>query len=103
MLDRGFDCLEAVRIKDIISIPEDINTVSSDGKTVALEIEKEIIVKYIDEEISVSSDIPSYLAHNVSKGDKIGTINIKLGDRTETINILAKEDLKIKKVKGHFL
>lgn len=103
MLNHGFDSLLSVDIKEIITLPKDIPTVSSDGARVPLALSKSHTVKYKDETIDCKINLPSYIAHDIKVGDKIGEITLRLGEREEKIDIIAKSDVKIKKNIRRFL
>ena len=102
MLNYGFDLLSSIDLNYETDIPSDIATISSDGARVPLTLAKSKAVKRADEELSYTIALPSYVATDVKKGDKIGEITLKLGDREEKIGIVAGCDVNIKKNKRRF-
>ena len=102
MLDYGFESLENVSLSTFVSIPNTLPTVSSDGARLAIGTAKEYVVKAKDEAFSYYLDLPSYIAKDIKAGEKIGTLTLKLGDRSELIDIIALHDLKIKKINRRF-
>ena len=103
MLDYGFSELESVKLTDVISIPEYIPTISSDGAIVKLALKNSLIVKRKSDSFSYTLDLPSYIATDVKCGDKIGELTVRLGENEEKIDIVAQNDVKIKATKRHFL
>ena len=103
MLDYGFSCLERIDLNEVISLPDDIPTVSSDGARVSIRLRKDIVVKSTDEEIEYTVDLPYYISTDLKSGDKVGQITLKIGSREEQIDILADCDVKIKRNKRRFL
>jgi D-alanyl-D-alanine carboxypeptidase/D-alanyl-D-alanine carboxypeptidase (penicillin-binding protein 5/6) len=103
MLDYGFESLESIEISHLVSIPPSLPTVSADGARVCIDFEKNNIVKSKKESIHYSVDLPSYIATDVKIGDKIGKIALRIGEREETIDIIASCDVKIKKITRRFL
>ena len=97
MLNYGFDNLEAVDISDLTELPEDLPTVSADGARVAIKPREDTLVKYKNEDIKFSLDLPPYISKDLKSGDKIGEIIINVGDREKTIDIIATNGVKIKK------
>lgn len=103
MLDYGFDKLECVNFSKTLTLPEYIPTVSNDGAVVKIGLTKDSIVKYATDTIDYSIDLPSYIATDVRKGDKIGELTIRLGEHEEKIDIVAECDVKIKRTTRRFL
>lgn len=103
MLDYGFARLEKIDLKEIISLPDEIPTVSSDASKVSIRLSKDSIIKLTTEEIEYTIDLPYYIATDIKSGDKIGQITLKIGNREEQIDILADCDVKIKRNKRRFL
>ena len=103
MLNHGFDELEQVNLLNIITIPESIATLSTDGATVPIGLASDSIVKRLDENIEYYIDLPSYIAYDVRKDDRLGEVKLTVGNRTKTINIIALSDVKIKKATRRFL
>ena len=103
MMNLGFESLESVNISELIDIPESIPTVSSDGAALNIGLSKDSIVKYVEENITLSLDLPNYIATDTRIGDKIGNVTVKLQDREEKIDIVALSDVKIKKTTRCFL
>ena len=96
LLDYGFEKLESVNLNDIVILPDNLPTVSSDGAKINIKLNKNLIVKTEKEEIKYTVDLPSYITHDVKSGDKIGELTIKAGDREEKIDIIAENSVKIK-------
>ena len=103
MLDYGFEQLEQVDLSSAVHMPNAIPTVSSDGVTLGLALTKTSIVKLKNDDLSYNIDIPSYIASDVKSGDKIGELILKIGKSTETIDIIATNDVKIKRTSRRFL
>lgn len=103
MLNYGFDILETVKIDSIVDMPNTIPTISKDHPTIPIELRQNEIVKYKDEQMECSIDLPQYIAKNIKAGEKIGTLTVKLNDRTELIDIISKIDVTIKNSKRRFL
>lgn len=103
MLDYGFTRLESVNLDELVKLPSNIPTISSDGASVGIEIKTKSIVKFTDDEIDYDIDIPLYIAKDVKRGDKVGELTVKLNDREEKIEIIATNDVKIKKTTRRFL
>ena len=103
MLNYGFKSLESVDLSKLISIPDSIPSVSSDGARVSIALAKSNIVKSANDSLYYSVDLPSYIATDVKIGDKIGEVTVRIGDREETIDIIAICDVKIKKNTRRFL
>ena len=103
MLDHGFDQLEQVDLLSTVHIPDTIPTVSSDGVTLGLALSKTTIIKFKSDDLSYNIDIPRYIASDVKSGDKIGQLTLKIGENTETIDIIATNDVKIKRTSRRFL
>ena len=97
MLDYGFNRLESVNLYEAVSLPESIPTVSSDYARLPISLSKVSIVKFKDERVRYYLNIPQYIATDVKSGDKIGYLTITYGDRQETVDVIAKTNLKIKK------
>ena len=102
MLDYGFDKLETIPISEVTGLPKYLPTVSVDGAKVEIALAKEKIVKKIDEEYTCSIDLPSYVTKDVKLGAKLGKITFHFKDRDETVDIIAKTDVKIKQEERHF-
>ena len=103
MLDNGFSKLESVNLDEIVNIPDSIPTVSSDGVRVNVEIKTNNIVKLIDEEIDYSVDLPTYIARDIKHGDKLGEVTLRIDGREEKIDVIATNDVKIRKPTRRFL
>lgn len=103
LLNDGFDSLEFLDIRDVVAIPERIPTISTDGKSVELTLNRDTVIRRIDEKYKVFLDLPPYITRDVSKGEKIGTVKILFEDREENIGILAKSDIKIKTTTKRFI
>ncbi len=103
MLDYGFTRLESVNLDELVKIPSTIPTVSSDGVSVGIEIKTKGIVKFTNDEIDYNIDLPLYIARDIKRGDKVGEVTIKVNDREEKIDIVATNDVKIKKTTRRFL
>ena len=102
LLDYGFDSLDSVYLGDIISLPESLPSISADSARLSIKPTKTTIVKAKNEIIECSIDLPSYIAKDISTGERIGTVSVKVGNRTETIDIIASNNLTIKKVTRRF-
>ena len=96
MLNYGFKNLKSIDLNDIITLPDTIPTVSSDGVTVNIKLRKNLIVKAENEEIRYKVDLPSYIARDVKAGDKIGELKVIIDEREEKIDIIAENSVKIK-------
>jgi D-alanyl-D-alanine carboxypeptidase/D-alanyl-D-alanine carboxypeptidase (penicillin-binding protein 5/6) len=103
MLNYGFDKLESVDLTEVVKLPQYIPTVSSDGATVNIELEKKQAVKLKSDTITYQLDVPTYIASDIKCGDKVGELTLKIGDNQEKIDIVAKSDVKIKGTKRRFL
>ena len=103
MLDYGFDQLEQVDLSKIVVMPSAIPTVSSDGVTLGLALKKNNIVKFKADDLRYNIDIPNYIASDVKCGDKVGELTLKIGENTEKIDIIATNDVKIKRTSRRFL
>lgn len=103
MLDYGFKCLEYIDLIDTVEIPEYLPTVSPDGTSLKIGLAKTGITKRIDDDLTYTVDIPSYIASDTKCGDKIGEITLKFGKNEEIIDIIAQSDVKIKRTKRRFL
>ena len=103
MLNYGFESLTCIDLNELITLPDYIPTVSSDGATVGIELSKNKITKHINEGVEFTVDLPNYVTKDTKRGDKIGEITIKIKDRTEKIDIVATNDVKIKKTTRRFL
>ena len=103
MLDYGFDRLETVDLAKLVDIPTKLPTVSSDGATLGVTLKKTSIVKLKTDEISYNIDIPNYIATDVKCNDKIGVLTLRIGKNTEIIDIIATNDVKIKRTSRRFL
>ena len=103
MLEYGFSKLERINLDEIISLPYTIPTVSSDADKVTIEFKTNNIVKFTDEEIDYSIDLPTYVARDIKRGDKLGEVTLKIGGREEKIDVVATNDVKIKKITRSFL
>ena len=97
MLNYGFEKLESVDLNTLISIPKSLPTISSDSAHVKIELQKNTIVKFKEEPITCLLDLPNYIAKDVNTGDKIGVLTVRIGERIETVDIIASCDVKIKK------
>ena len=97
MLDYGFDNLESIRIDALIKIPASIPTISADYSRLNIIPSRNTIVKAKNEDVSCHLDLPSYIATDVKQGEKVGTITVTVGDRTEIIDIVAQNSIVIKK------
>ena len=97
LLDYGFDNLEAINLKTLIQIPESIPSISSDSARLSIELKEDTLVKNKNEPIDSYIDLPSYIAKDIRVGEKVGTLTVKIGNRVETVDIIASCDLKIKK------
>lgn len=97
MLNYGFDNLESIDLSSTVDIPNSLPTISADYKRVNIKLSKNTIVKTKDETVSFSYDLPSYIATDIKSGDKVGTITVKIGDRAEKIDVLASNDVTIKR------
>ena len=103
MLDYGFDQLEQVDLSKTVVMPSAIPTVSSDGVTLGLTLKKNSIVKFKADDLRYNIDIPNYIASDVKCGDKVGELTLKIGENTEKIDIIATNDVKIKRTSRRFL
>ena len=97
MLNYGFDSLESIELSSAVAIPDSIPTISADYKRVNIKLSRNTIVKTKDETVTFSYDLPSYIATDTKSGDKVGSVMVKIGDRTETIDIIAANDVIIKR------
>ena len=102
MLDYGFEKLECVDLNDIIKLPDNLPTVSSDGAKLSIKLNKNLVVKNKTEKIKYIVDIPSYIARDVKSGDKIGELKIMIDKREENIDIIADNSVKIKNTAKRF-
>ena len=102
MMNYGFQMMESVNVYDYVSIPKELNTVSIDGAKLPIRLDKSTVVKFKSEEISCYVDLPYYIADDVKRDEIIGRVTVTVGDRQETLNVLADTDLKIKKIKRRF-
>ncbi len=103
LLDLGFENLESVNLNDVIQIPEEIPTVSIDGKKLNVHLATDTIIKFKEDNIEYYLDLPYYIVKDVTEGEKIGEVILKTGNREEKIDIVATTDLKIKKFAKRFL
>ena len=97
MLNYGFDNLESIELRTAVAIPDSIPTISADYKRVNIQLSKNTIVKTKDETVSFSYDLPSYIATDIKSGDKVGSITVKIGDREEMVDVIAVNDVTIKR------
>lgn len=97
MLNYGFLNMESVDLNSAVNIPTTLPTVSNDGVRLSLKLFKTTAVKLKDENVSFYLDLPSYIVNDTKAGDKVGTLSIKFDNRTETVDIIAANDVKIKK------
>ena len=102
LLDYGFKNLESVDLNTIITLPDNIPTISSDGSKIEIKLAKNNMVKSVDDEINYTVNLPSYVVNDVKSGDKLGEVMIKVGEHEEKIDIIAKNDVKIKNIKRRF-
>ena len=103
MLNYGFEKLESVNLNDIVMLPDNLPTVSSDGARINIKLSKNLVVKTEKEEIKYTVDLPSYITHDVKSGDKIGELTIKVGAREEKIDIIAENSVKVKNTVKPFI
>ncbi len=103
MLDYGFEQLERIDIDTVLTIPDSLPTISADGARVKIAPATESIVKRIDETVDCSLDLPTYIAKDVKRGDKLGKVTLKIGEREETVDIIAENDVNIQKTARRFL
>ena len=102
LLEHGFDRLEAIDLSSTVTIPDSLPTISKDGARLGIILEKNTVTKLKNEPFTYTIDLPNYIATDVLRGDKIGTLTIKIGERIETVNILSASDLTIKKTARRF-
>ena len=102
MMEYGFDNLESVDLNTIITIPDSLPTVSADYSRVKLALSRCNLVKTKEETVSCSIDLPSYISTDVKTGDKIGTVTVTISDRKETVDIIASNDVSIKRITRRF-
>ena len=103
MLDYGFTKLESVKLKKLIKLPNTIPTISSDGASVNIKLDEDRIVKFVDDKIDYTIDLPLYITKDVKRGEKLGEVTIIVNDREDKIDIVATNDVKIKKTTRRFL
>lgn len=97
LLDHGFDNLESVTLADVIHIPDSLPTISQDYSRLEITLGKSSLVKYKDESLEYTVNLPTYIAKSIKAGEKIGDVTLKMGNRTEIIDIIAEKSLEIKK------
>lgn len=97
LLNNGFDNLESVDIRTLITVPESLPSISSDYARLDIKLQKDKLIKKKNENIDCYLDLPAYITKDIHEGDKIGTLTVKTDDRLESIDIIASCDLKIKK------
>ena len=102
LLNHGFDNLEAVNLDTLVKIPESLPSISSDSARLSIKLESNTIVKQKNEAVDYYIDLPSYIAKDIKKGEKIGSLKVKIGDRLENVDIIAACDLRIKKTTRRF-
>ena len=103
MLNFGFENLESVDLNKVINLPDSIPTISSDGAKIEIKLKQNTLVKFINEDINYSINLPSYIVNDTKFGDKIGEVIININERSETIDIISTNNVKIKKAKHFFL
>jgi len=103
MLDYGFTKLESVKLNKLIKLPNTIPTISSDGASVNIKLDEDRIVKFVDDKIDYTIDLPLYITKDVKRGEKLGEVTIIVNDREDKIDIVATNDVKIKKTTRRFL
>jgi D-alanyl-D-alanine carboxypeptidase/D-alanyl-D-alanine carboxypeptidase (penicillin-binding protein 5/6) len=96
MLDYGFDNLESINIRTLVDIPESIPTISKDYARIDIKPSKNNVVKAKGEVASCYIDLPSYIARDVTPGEAVGSITVKIAERTEVIDIIAPTGISIK-------
>ena len=102
MLNYGFTIVESINLNPIVKLPDCLPTISADGSSLQIKLSKNTIVKYKGSSIDYHIDLPTYIDTDVNAGDKIGTLHLKIDNQSETIDIIAQHDLKIKKYKRQF-
>ena len=103
LLDYGFNKLERVDITESVSIPDCIPTISKDGAKLKIQLAKSSIIKSITDDVTYTIDLPSYITKDTAAGEKIGEVTLKVGENVEKIDIIAQNDIKIKRTKRRFL
>ncbi len=99
LLNLGSNLFTADNIFDIANIPTEIKVINSDKQEIDIGIpdKENILVHKKDEAIEVIDiDIPQYLAKTTKKGDVIGSVTVRIGDKEKKINIAALEDATVK-------
>ena len=102
LLNHGFKSLESIDISSLIEMPDSLPTVSCDYERLPIELSRKTLIKFADENPEFNLDLPLYITSDVYAGQKIGELNVRLKNRTETIDIIASRDVEIKKLKKRF-
>ncbi len=105
MLDSGFELLKAEKTSELAQIPGDIPVISSDKTFVRIglrEADTYTVLYKDDTEVSVDLRLPTYIARSIKSGEKIGSIIIKTNYFTKEADIIALEDITVKKPKRSF-
>ena len=101
MLNYGFNSLESIDASTLTTLPDSIPTISADYARVNIKFSRNTLVKAKHEAVSCRLQLPTYIASDVKAGEKVGTLSVKIGKRTEEIDIIATNDVTIKKNKRH--
>ena len=102
LLNHGFKSLESIDISSLIEMPDSLPTVSCDYERLPIELSRKTLIKFADENPEFNLDLPLYITSDVYAGQKIGELNVRFKNRTETIDIIASRDVEIKKLKKRF-
>lgn len=102
MLEYGFDSLESIDITSLVTLPDSIPAISVDYARVKITLSKRNLVKTKEETVSCSLDLPPYITTDVKAGDRIGAVHVAVNGRQETVDIIASNDVSIKRIKRRF-
>lgn len=102
MLEYGFNTLETVNLNTLVTLPDSIPTISADYQRVKIALSRGTIIKMKDETLAFSLDLPSYICTDVKSGDKVGALHVAINGRYETVDIIASDDVTIKRTSKRF-
>lgn len=102
LLNYGFDSLEAINLNNLVTIPQTLPSISADFSRLSIKLKNDTIVKQKNETIECYIDLPSYIVNDISTGDKVGSVTVRIGNHLENVDIIATCDLKIKKNSRRF-